>query len=388
MNDLRIETVEIASLTFDPTNARKHDGKNIEAIAGSLKLFGQRKPIVVTPDNIVVAGNGTLEAAKTLGWSEIVIARTPIGWTWDQIKAFALADNSTAELAEWDDKILADQLLELDANGWALEEFGFEALEPFPYPDENEDEPLSFDDAPTRSKLGDLWQVGEHKIYCGDSLNEDSYKKLLAGKQAQMLHTDPPYGVDYEGVNNDHLKGEKFREFLATALKLAFNNLQDGSNAYMWHSDIHAYEAIGAYRDAGFTQAKPPTIQWVKDSLVLSQGDYHSRNEPCLYGWKQGAGRIRVEDRTQDTIWEYPKPKKAEGHPTMKPIDLCARAINNSSKKGFIVLDPFAGSGSTLVACVKTQRVGYGIELDPKYVDVILDRLEKQTGLEAQLLED
>ena len=387
MTELRIETVNINSLTPDPANARKHDGKNLKAIASSLEKFGQRKPIVVTPDSIVVAGNGTLEAAKSLGWSEIAIARTPIGWTWDQIKAFALADNRTAELAEWDDKVLADQLLELDANGWELEELGFENLEP-PLGDLEDEEPLNFDDVATRSKLGDLWQIGEHRIFCGDSLNENSYQKLLAGKKAQMLHTDPPYGVDYEGVNNDHLKGEKFREFLATALTLAFNNLQDGSNAYMWHSDIHAYEAIGAYRDAGFTQAKPPTIQWVKDSLVLSQGDYHSRNEPCLYGWKQGSGRIRVEDRTQDTIWEYPKPKKADGHPTMKPIDLCARAINNSSKKGFIVLDPFAGSGSTLVACAKTQRVGYGIELDPKYVDVILDRLEKQTGLEAQLIED
>lgn len=387
MTELRIETVNINSLTPDPANARKHDGKNLKAIASSLEKFGQRKPIVVTPDSIVVAGNGTLEAAKSLGWTEIAIARTPVGWTWDQIKAFALADNRTAELAEWDDKVLADQLLELDANGWELEELGFENLEP-PLGDLEDEEPLNFDDVPTRSKLGDLWQIGDHRIFCGDSLNEHSYQKLLAGNKAQMLHTDPPYGVDYEGVNNDHLKGEKFREFLATALTLAFNNLQDGSNAYMWHSDIHAYEAIGAYRDAGFTQAKPPTIQWVKDSLVLSQGDYHSRNEPCLYGWKQGSGRIRVEDRTQDTIWEYPKPKKADGHPTMKPIDLCARAITNSSKKGFIVLDPFAGSGSTLVACAKTQRVGYGIELDPKYVDVILDRLEKQTGLEAQLIED
>ena len=147
MTDLRVETVPIELLKFDPTNARKHDGKNLEAIAGSLKLFGQRKPIVVTPDNIVVAGNGTLEAAKSLGWTEISIARTPRGWTWDQIKAFALADNRTAELAEWDSQVLADQLIELDANGWALEEFGFESLEPFPYPDNKADEPLKFKEA-------------------------------------------------------------------------------------------------------------------------------------------------------------------------------------------------------------------------------------------------
>jgi DNA modification methylase len=387
MTELRIETVNINSLTPDPANARRHDGKNLQAIENSLLKFGQRKPICVTPDSIVVAGNGTLEAAKNLGWTEIVIARTPVGWSWEQIRAFALADNRTAELAEWDDKVLADQLLELDANGWELEELGFENLEP-PAGQDDDDEPLSFDDAPTRSKLGDLWQIGNHRILCGDSLDENSYKKLLRNEKAQMLHTDPPYGVDYEGVNNDHLKGEKFREFLKTALTHSFNYLQDASNAYVWHADIHAYEVIGAFRDAGFTQAKPTIIQWIKDSLVLSQGDYHLRNEPCLYGWKSGSGRVRVEDRTQDTIWEYPKPKKADGHPTMKPIELCARAITNSSRKDFIILDPFAGSGSTLVACEKTGRIGYGIELDPKYVDVILDRLEKQTGLEAQLIED
>ena len=143
MTDLQIENVAIDSLTPDPTNARKHDAKNLDAIAGSLKLFGQRKPIVVTPDNVVVAGNGTLQAAKQLGWSEIVIARTPRGWTWEQIKAFALADNRTAELAEWDSSVLADQLLELDANGWELKQFGFESLDPLASIDEN-DEPLKF----------------------------------------------------------------------------------------------------------------------------------------------------------------------------------------------------------------------------------------------------
>jgi ParB-like chromosome segregation protein Spo0J len=143
MSDLQIETVKIETLAFDPTNARKHDAKNLDAIAGSLKLFGQRKPIVVTPDNVVVAGNGTLEAAKSLGWTEIVIARTPRGWTWEQVKAFALADNRTAELAEWDSAVLANQLLDLDANGWELKEFGFESLNPLASADEN-DEPLKF----------------------------------------------------------------------------------------------------------------------------------------------------------------------------------------------------------------------------------------------------
>ncbi len=166
-------------------------------------------------------------------------------------------------------------------------------------------------------------------------------------------------------------------------MKCAFCVLEDGSNVYVWHPDVHAYEFIGAFRDAGFTQAKPSTIQWVKDSLVLSQGDYHSRNEPCLFGWKKGSGRVRVEDRTQDTIWEFPKPKKSGDHPTMKPVELCERAIQNSSRKGFTVLDLFGGSGSTLIACEKTGRSARLMELAPQYCDVIVKRWQDFTGKTA-----
>jgi DNA modification methylase len=210
----------------------------------------------------------------------------------------------------------------------------------------------------------------------------------MDGDKADMVFTDPPYGVDYDGVNNDHLKAEKLREFITEALQIVFDNCREGSNAYVWHPDIHAYEFIGAFRDAGFIQAKPSIIQWVKDTLVLSQGDYHSRNEPCLYGWKSGKNRQRVEDRTQDTIWEYPKPKKADGHPTMKPIELCARAIKNSSKKGESVIDTFLGSGSTLIACEQTDRTCYGMELSEQYVDVIRKRYAKFTAPDNQLPEN
>jgi ParB-like chromosome segregation protein Spo0J len=171
MNNLRTETIKINSLSLDPTNARRHDAKNLAAIAGSLKLFGQRKPIVVTGANIVVAGNGTLEAAKSLGWEEITIVRTPIDWTPEQVKAYALADNRTAELAEWDAKVLADQLIELDAVGWDVAEFGFEPIEP---PSESDDdEPLSFDEVQPRVKLGELWKLGNHRLLCGDSTDFD-----------------------------------------------------------------------------------------------------------------------------------------------------------------------------------------------------------------------
>jgi len=380
---LKIEQVPIEKLTFDPSNARKHSDANLAAIAESLKQFGQRKPIVVNAENVIVAGNGTVEAARLLGLTDVDVVRVPKHWNADQVKAFALADNRTAELAEWNPEVLSAQLLELDEAGFDIEALGFELQEPA------DSELLVEDEVPEaftpRVAKGDLWQLGEHRLFCGDSLDAKSYETLLAGESAQMLFTDPPYGVDYEGVNNDHLKAEAFRAFLTDALTLSFQHLKAGSNAYVWHADVHAYEAIGSFRDAGFVQAKPPTIQWVKDSLVLSQGDYHSRNEPCLFGWKDGPKRVRVSDRTQDTVWEAPKPKRAEGHPTMKPVEICARAMRNSSKPGFIILDVFAGSGSTLIACEKLKRKARLIEMDETYCDLIIERWETLTGEKAVL---
>jgi site-specific DNA-methyltransferase (adenine-specific) len=381
---LKIESLPIDKLKFDPTNARKHSNINLSAIAESLKQFGQRKPIVITCENVIVAGNGTVEAARLLGLTDVDVVRVPKDWSADQVKAFALADNRTAELAEWNPEVLSAQLLELDQAGFDIEALGFELQEP------EESQLIVEDEVPevstARVATGDLWKLGQHLLLCGDSLDRKSYQNLLGGKSAEMLFTDPPYGVDYEGVTNDHLKAEAFRSFLTQALTLCFENLKPGSNAYVWHADVHAYEVIGAFRDAGFHQAKPAIIQWVKDSLVLSQGDYHLRNEPCLFGWKEGSGRVRVQDRTQDTIWEAPKPKRAEGHPTMKPVEICARAIRNSSKPGFVVLDVFGGSGSTLIACEKLNRKARLIEMDETYCDLIIQRWEALTGEKAVLL--
>jgi DNA modification methylase len=381
--NLKIESVPVEQLTFDPANARKHSDANLSAIAQSLKEFGQRKPIVVTHDNVIVAGNGTVEAARMVGLTAVDVVRVPRGWSADQVKAFALADNRSAELAEWNPEVLSAQLLELDQAGFDIEALGFELQEP------EESQLIVEDEVPevstARVATGDLWKLGQHLLLCGDSLDRKSYQNLLGGKSAEMLFTDPPYGVDYEGVTNDHLKAEAFRSFLTQALTLCFENLKPGSNAYVWHADVHAYEVIGAFRDAGFHQAKPAIIQWVKDSLVLSQGDYHLRNEPCLFGWKEGSGRVRVQDRTQDTIWEAPKPKRAEGHPTMKPVEICARAIRNSSKPGFVVLDVFGGSGSTLIACEKLNRKARLIEMDETYCDLIIQRWEALTGEKAVL---
>lgn len=389
MTELRIETVNINSLTPDPANARKHDGKNLKAIASSLEKFGQRKPIVVTPDSIVVAGNGTLEAAKSLGWTEIAIARTPVGWTWDQIKAFALADNRTAELAEWDDKVLADQLLELDANGWELEELGFENLEP-PISDQDE-EPLSFDDAPTRAKLGDVWLLGNHRLMCGDSTDESTVAKLMNGTKADMVFTDPPYGVNYDGGHatekrRDKLINDDKVDMYDKPVKNAYKFSSDEASIYLWFADRFALDVVNGINEAGYSIRN--WIIWNKNVAQFGAigAQYKSKHEPCIYAFKKGKTVNWTGPNNEVTVWDISRDHKNEHHPTQKPIELAIRAMNNHSVK--TVLDLFGGSGSTLIAAEKTNRSAFIMELDSKYVDVILQRWENLTGKTAELIED
>lgn len=391
MNQLKTETVKISSLQLDPNNARKHSGQNLDAITGSLNLFGQRKPIVITDANIIVAGNGTLEAAKSLGWTEISIVRTPTDWTAEQIKAYALADNRTAEMAEWDSKILAEQLLELDAVGWDVAEFGFEPLHP-PL-DPVEDGPLSFDEVATRCQMGDVWILGEHKLICGDSLEVSVMDKLLGADKADIVWTDPPYGVDYVGktkdalkIQNDNMNFNQLEDFL----RQAFNNIYQATKpGACWYVAAPSGDLFLAF-------AKPlkelevwrHTLVWVKDTLVMGRADYHYRHESLLYGWTPGAAHQEPPDRKQDTVWEIARPKASKEHPTMKPIELIARALKNSSKPKQIVLDSFGGSGSTLIAAEQLKMKARIIEIDPKYCDVIIDRWERLTGSTASRLEE
>jgi site-specific DNA-methyltransferase (adenine-specific) len=367
MTELRIETVNVNSLIPDPANARKHDGKNLQAIAHSLEKFGQRKPICVTPDSIVVAGNGTLEAAKSLGWTEIVIARTPVGWTWEQIRAFALADNRTAELAEWDDKVLADQLLELDANGWELEELGFANLEP-PLGQDEDEEPLSFDDAPTRSKIGDTWILGNHRLFCGDSFNEALFSDL----DFETIISDPPYGMsfvsNYRKVKHSEIKND------------------DNFDALNWIIDLTANHSKYIFcRWDNLATVKKPTsfITWIKNNWSMGDLEHsHARQTETILFYP-GANHSFPSSRPTDVV-KFDRTQN-DLHPTQKPIDLMIEVIGWT--KGNI-FDPFAGSGATLIAAEKLKRTCYAIELEPKYVDVIIKRWEDLTGLEAKLLED
>ena len=394
-NELKTESVSISTLKPDPMNARRHDPKNLTAISNSLKRFGQRKPIVITGDGTVVAGNGTLAAAIQLGWTHLSCARVPRDWTHEEIKAYALADNRTAELAEWDPSMLAEQLLELDAVGWDVSELGFEALEPPIDPDADDESPLEFRDEPV-TKLGDLYRMGDHLLICGDATHASTFKRLFqsdGGGQimADLVWTDPPYGVSYVGktkdaltIQNDSLNPEEFLAFLKSAFE---NSKQVSKPGAVWYVAAPAGNLFLSFAIAlSDLEIWRHTLVWVKDMFVMGRADYHYRHEAILYGWTPGAAHQEPPDRKQDSVWEIPRPKRSEEHPTMKPLELIIRAIRNSTSKGQIVLDPFGGSGSTLIAAEQTGRKARLIELDPKYCDVIVTRWQNLTGQTAELI--
>lgn len=388
---MKLENIAVEEIKFDSNNAREHDQKNLEAIQGSLESFGQRKPIVIDKDNVVVAGNGTLEAAVLLGWKKIQCVRVPEDWTKDQIKAFALADNKTAELASWNQKVLSAQLLELDQAEFDIKAIGFEL------PQEVELEEINAEGMPidveSRSKTGDLWQLGSHKLYVGDALNHNSYDELMQDDLADMVWTDPPYGVSYVGktkdaltIQNDQLDVTGLESFLRDAFTNIYSFSKPGCVWYVASpSGSPLYGFLAPLKDLGVWRH---TLVWVKDTLVMGRADYHYRHELLLYGWKEGAAHQEPPNRKQDTVWEIPRPKASKEHPTMKPLELITRSIQNSSRVNDIVLDSFAGSGSTLIACEQTKRQARVIELDPKYADVILTRWEQISGGKAVLLND
>jgi len=427
--ELEVEVVPIASLTLDPRNARKHGRRNLDAIKGSLEQFGQRRPLVVRGDLQVIAGNGTLVAMRDLRWTEVAITRVPAGWTDDQVRAYALADNRTAELAEWDDVVLADMLAELDAGGWDLNGIGFDGLAEIAPGDADDDVPEADEAAPT-AKLGDVWELGGHRIACGSSTDVDVVAALFGGRAADLVLTDPPYGVDYvankektaairgqtvgkhRSISNDELSSSALLELVQDALGLAFVSCRDGAPCYVFHSDARRIEFETALLECGWHVAQ--NLVWIKDNFVLGMMDYHSQHEPVLYGWKQGGrhswhgGRKRsalIADRQPDLdtldrdelvallreIYEasdvirHDRPRRSDSHPTMKPVGLLSRLIVNSTKKAGLVYDPFLGSGSTLIAAERQGRACYGVELDPVYVDVAVSRWETVTGGRARL---
>jgi DNA modification methylase len=386
-----IELVNIDDLDLDSRNARKHDAKNLKAIADSLEQFGQRKPIVVW-GRTVVAGNGTMAAARTLGWTEIQIVRVPDDWSADQVKAYALADNRSAELASWDEQVLASQLLELQQAEFDIELLGFEL--PVDELQEVVEDEIPQQVEP-KSKLGDVWKLGRHRLMCGDATDTATVQKLMAGNEAALIFTDPPYNLDFQGqrinaaanakhddIKNDNLSSLEFDDFITKVL-----SNYAGMNAKAWYfffSDLTLDMLLTPMRQNGFSWKS--ILIWMKPFASMSSKDYKSRYEPFVYGCKSNS--FYGQRYNDEDIWQFARVKTNDLHPTMKPLDLIAKALNNSSKTNDIVVDLFGGSGSTLIACEQTNRTCFMMELDPKYVDVIIARWEKLTGQTAELITD
>lgn len=373
-NNLKIVIKDISELKAYENNPRKND-QAVDAVASSIKEFGFKVPVIITNENIIVAGHTRIKACEKLGITKVpCIVADDLNE--DQIRAFRLVDNRTAEIADWDlDKLK----LEFDNIELDLDLFGFEELQKKLSDDQEDDD---FDETAAipevaYSQKGDIFELNGHRLMCGDSTDPTIVEKLMNGATADMIFTDPPYNVDYEGatgmkIKNDKQKDSDFLAFLSKSFSNMANSLKAGGAVYCCHADTEGLNFRTAFKGAGLKLSS--CLIWVKNSLVLSRQDYHWRHEPILYGWKEGASHYFAEDRTQDTIWEYDKPKANDLHPTMKPIPLVARAISNSSRKNEIVLDLFGGSGTTLIASEKLNRRAYLMELDERYMDVIVKR--------------
>lgn len=383
-----IVNLRIGEIKPYENNPRKNDGA-VEAVANSIKEFGFKVPIVIDKNKVIVTGHTRYKAAQELGLEEVpcLIADD---LTQEQIKAFRLADNKVGEIAEWDLDLLVSELegiTELD-----MSEFGFDELE-----DEEETEEVVEDDynAPPpeepKAKRGDIYQLGNHRIMCGDSTSLADVEKLMDGNKADLFLTDPPYNVSYEGktqdkltIKNDTMEDESFRAFLTDAFYAANEHMKEGAAFYIWHADSEGFNFRGACRNVEWEVRQ--CLVWNKNQMVLGRQDYQWKHEPCLYGWKSGAAHIWASDRKQTTVIDFDKPQRNGEHPTMKPIGLFDYQIKNNTYKGEIVLDLFGGSGTTLMSCEQNGRICYMMELDPKYIDVIIDRWEKFTGEKAVLL--
>lgn len=376
-NKLNLVQMKIDDLKMYENNPRKND-KAVDAVANSINSFGFKVPIIVDKNNVVICGHTRVKASKKLGMTEVpcVIADD---LTDEQVKAFRLADNKVSELAEWDLDKLEEELKFIDMD---MAQFGFEDLEASMERDVLEDDFDENAELPENpySKKGDVFILGNHRLMCGDSTIASDVEKLCDGKIVDMIFTDPPYNVDYEGgtgmkIQNDKQDDADFKEFLNKAFMNMANHIKAGGSIYCCHADTEGLNFRTAFINAGFKLAE--CLIWVKNSLVLGRQDYHWRHEPILYGWKEGAAHYFIDDRSQDTIWEYNKPKVNDLHPTMKPLELVGKAIKNSSRKGENILDLFGGSGSTLIAAEQIERKAFLMELDEKYVDVIVKRYLK-----------
>ena len=407
--------IAISDLTPYEKNARTHSEEQIEKIINSINEFGFINPVIIDENNMILVGHGRTEAAKEAGLTEVPYKRVT-NLTEDQKRAYILADNKLSDLGGWDLDILSEELEEISLD---MSQFGFEDLGKDDFNIEEDD--FNFEEREEsrpepKSKRGDVYQLGEHILMCGDSTNPEDVYKLMNGEVADLVVTDPPYNVNISNsqgmtIENDDLEDSYFKEFLNAAFSNMSEALKEGGAFYIWYGDS---EDIN-FRTSCVNNALmiKQCLIWVKNHFNLGRQDYQWRHEPCLYGWKKGEGHYFIYDRTQDTvieensidleslekeeaiellkkIYETPstiiyenKPTMNTLHPTMKPINLIGRLINNSSLEDEIVLDLFGGSGSTLIACQQLKRKCRMMEYDPYYADVIIERWEEYTGDKA-----
>ena len=373
-------------------NARTHSESQIAQIAASIKEFGFLSPILIAEDNTILAGHGRLAAARKLGLTKVPCVKES-HLTETQRRAYIIADNKLSLNAGWDDEILAIELSELQGADFDLDLLGFDESELVSiFEDDKEVEDDDFDveeelNKPCFSKAGDIWTLGRHRLICGDSTKEETYKSLMEDKKANLVVTDPPYNVNYEGsagkIKNDNMDNDKFYNFLLDAFSNMEKVMADDASIYVFHADTEGLNFRKAFNDAGFYLSG--CCIWKKPSLVLGRSPYQWQHEPCLYGWKKKGKHQWYSGRKETTIWEFEKPKKNADHPTMKPVALLAYPISNSSMSNTLILDPFGGSGSTLIACEQTDRSCYTIELDEKFCDVIVKRYIEQVGTDKDV---
>ncbi len=390
---MEVETRPVGSIKPYENNPRTNDAA-VDAVAASLRAFGFRQPIVVDESDVIIVGHTRYKAALKLGMTEVPV-HVARGLTLEQARAYRIADNQTATLSQWDEDKLPLELMALQKADFDLSLTGFpedEILrlltEPTP---EGQCDPDDVPEPPAEpiTRPGDLWMLGRHRLLCGDATKPDDVARVLNGAPADLLLTDPPYNVGYEGktadkltIANDAMPAEEYRRFLASAFTASAKHLKPGGTFYLWHADVTALPVRLACADAGL-QVRQGLV-WVKSVLVPGRQDYQWKHEPCLYGWAEGASHTWLSDRAQTTVLEFDKPARNADHPTTKPVELFAYLMGNSCKPGGVVLDPFAGSGTALIAAQQTGRTAALVELDPRYRDVVIQRFELFTGQKAE----
>ena len=390
MSAMQWKTLSVDALrpaAYNPRKKLKAGDKEYEKIKNSILEFGYVEPIIVNYDMTVIGGHQRLTVLKDLGYTEVQCVEVHIEDE-NKVKALNIALNKIT--GAWNEQLLADLIVDLQAANFNTDFTGFEAPEIEQLFSKVHNKDIKEDDFDveaelqkrTMSQAGDVWLLGRHRLVCGDSTLPETYTKLMDGKRANLVLTDPPYNVDVEEtagkIKNDNMPDEDFYKFLFAMFVNVEQNMERDASIYVFHADSKGLIFRQAFHDAGFYLSG--CCIWKKNALVLGRSPYQWQHEPCLFGWKLGGKHQWYSDRKQTTIWEYDRPKSSKEHPTMKPVALMAYPIQNSCMSNCIVLDPFLGSGSTLIACEETNRICYGIELDEKFADVIVRRYIEKVG--------